>query len=109
MEGTLESLLKERDELVARLDALDADIRAAKERRRQELLRELEALGLSDGRTGRRPGTRTRESARARKKQACRVCGFTTAPPHDARSHRHQKTNRPFSDAELAEKKLVRA
>jgi len=47
--------------LVARVGALDADIRAEKEKRRDELLRELAALGVPDAKARRRPaaGPRT--------------------------------------------------
>ena len=31
----------------------------------------------------------------------CKVCGFRTRPPHDARRHRAQKTKKPFTNGEL--------
>ncbi len=108
-ESALERLLKEREELVARVDALDAEIRSAKEQRREALLRELAALGISDTKPRRRPAGRAREEIRIKRQHACRLCGFTTIPPHDARSHRGQKPKRPFSDDELARKALARA
>jgi hypothetical protein len=42
------------------------------------------------------------------KAAACPICDFQTAPPHDGRTHRHQKKKGPFSAAELKEKGLVK-
>ena len=56
-EGTLERLLREREGLLTRVKALDADIRAGKEQRRDELLAELAAPGLSEGTSGEAPHT----------------------------------------------------
>jgi hypothetical protein len=33
----------------------------------------------------------------------CKICGYKTRPPHDARRHRAQKTKKPFTNAELNE------
>jgi hypothetical protein len=109
VEATLERLLRERKKLIARVDALDADIRVEKEKRREELLRELAVLGVPDAMARRRPAGGIRETPRIKREQACRVCGFKTTPPHDTRSHRRQTAKQPFSDAELAGKNLARA
>jgi hypothetical protein len=53
VESTLDRLLEERAELAARVDALDAEIRSAKEQRRQELLGEL-AMAVRGSRAVRR-------------------------------------------------------
>lgn len=45
-----------------------------------------------------------RKVSRAIKNRACPVCGFTTSPPHDARSHRGQAEKKPFTAAELSAK-----
>jgi hypothetical protein len=40
--------------------------------------------------------------------KVCPICGFGTRPVHDARTHRHMKEKKPFTEAELQEKNLVR-
>ena len=62
-------------------------------------LESVNALGrrfrlVEDTSTGRK-GTRQVKDA------PCKICGFKTRPPHDARRHRAQKTKKPFSNAEL--------
>ena len=39
----------------------------------------------------------------------CKICGYRTRPPHDARRHRAQKTKKPFTKAELNEMGLEKA
>ena len=34
------------------------------------------------------------------------ITGFKTDPPHDGRNHRQQKTKKPFTADELAERKM---
>ena len=46
--------------------------------------------------------TRTLESA------PCRICGFRTVRPHDARAHRGQAKKAPFTRKELAERSMRR-
>jgi DNA repair exonuclease SbcCD ATPase subunit len=108
VEIDLGTLVKEREELRSRLEALEDQIRAAKEQRRQELLRELAALGFSASPS--RPESAVRVAAKKgrRTDDPCRVCGFKTTPLHDARSHRGQNPQRPFSDDELARRNFVK-
>lgn len=40
--------------------------------------------------------------------KACPVCKFKTEPLHDGRLHRSQKVKKPFTDAELKERSLVK-
>jgi hypothetical protein len=40
--------------------------------------------------------------------KVCPVCNYATSPVHDARTHRHMKEKKPFTEAELQEKNLVR-
>ena len=49
-----------------------------------------------------RRSTRTLESA------ACRICGFRTMRPHDARAHRGQAKKAPFTRKELDERSMRR-
>ena len=107
MEGTFAGLMKEREELAERLRTLDAAIDEARERRRSELLKELEEPGVAARAPGARLPARAPSGARRRKQDApCRVCGYRTVPPHDGRNHRGQDPKRPFSDAELAARGL---
>ena len=54
-------------------------------------------------------GTETKKSVNhAPSDKACSICGFKTNPPHDARSHRGTDPKSPFTDAQLAERKLVK-
>jgi hypothetical protein len=50
--------------------------------------------------------------AQAPKRQArdvpCPICHFKTAPHHDGRLHRSQKTKKPFTVEELMEKHLAK-
>ena len=39
----------------------------------------------------------------------CKICGYRTRPPHDARRHRAQKTKKPFTNAELNQMGLEKA
>jgi hypothetical protein len=51
-------------------------------------------------------------SSQAPKRQArdlpCPICHFKTAPHHDGRMHRSQKTKKPFTVEELTEKGLTK-
>jgi hypothetical protein len=38
----------------------------------------------------------------------CRICGFRTMRPHDARAHRGQAKKAPFTRKELAERSMRR-
>ncbi len=50
--------------------------------------------------------TEDKNGARAMKDEPCSVCGFKTAPLHDARSHRGQEPKKAFTSAELTAKGL---
>jgi len=45
---------------------------------------------------------------RPMKDKPCSICGFKTNPLHDARAHRSQETKKPFTAAELKDKKFER-
>jgi hypothetical protein len=68
-------------------------------RRVDEALDGLNALGkrfrLVEDNSGGRKGTRQVKDA------PCKICGFRTVPPHDARRHRGQRTKKPFTNDEL--------
>jgi hypothetical protein len=50
----------------------------------------------------------TTATKRVMKGEPCKICGFKTTPPHDARLHRGQKTKKPLTAHELAEKGLAK-
>jgi single-stranded DNA-specific DHH superfamily exonuclease len=54
------------------------------------------------------PAPSGRKGARQVKDAPCKVCGFKTSPPHDARAHRTQTKKKPFTDEELQAKGLTR-
>jgi hypothetical protein len=81
--------------------------------RAEEAINELAALGFEYAlveparETPRRPRTARKGSAPDHHpKGACPICEFATNPPHDKRSHRSQTRKKPFTDAELAEKRM---
>ena len=44
-----------------------------------------------------------RKGTRQVRDTPCKICGYKTRPPHDARRHRAQKTKKPFTNGELNE------
>jgi hypothetical protein len=40
-------------------------------------------------------------------KGTCPICDYATKPPHDKRSHKSQQKKRPFTDKELAERRMT--
>ena len=48
-------------------------------------------------------GSKPKRTTRKPKDTPCKICGFKTDPPHDARAHRSQAEKRPFTDEELAQ------
>jgi hypothetical protein len=99
---------------IARIKELNAErsklIDAAKREaleKAQQAVADLNALGfaysltqVSVGRkgAGRRKGTGHIQA------HPCRICGFQTSPPHDARKHRFSKAKkRPFNAKELTD------
>jgi hypothetical protein len=78
-------------------------------RKVKQALNELNKLGfdyrvVGDGRIN----ERDRRSSRTLKNAPCRICGFRTLRPHDARAHRGQAKKAPFTRKELAERGLRR-
>jgi hypothetical protein len=49
-----------------------------------------------------------KQSSRTRKGAPCKICGFHSVKPHDARAHRGQAKKAPFSRKELTERGLRR-
>jgi hypothetical protein len=91
---------------IQRIKELDAERASIFEQAKEEALEkakaavaELNALGLnytlSSG-AGRQGKTSPTKSRRAIKAAACPICEFQTAPPHDGRTHRNQKKERPI-------------
>jgi DNA-binding protein H-NS len=66
--------------------------------------------GVSKGSkaNGRKSAKGAAVKAKRSKAEACPICNFQTAPPHDGRTHRSQKKKAPFSAAELADKGLTK-
>jgi hypothetical protein len=105
---------------IARIKELDAertklfeDAKKEALARAQQAVSDLNALSFSYSLTqvsaGRkaagRKGTRqVQQSGRIQADNPCRICGFQTKPPHDARKHRFSRAKkRPFNAKELAD------
>jgi hypothetical protein len=101
---------------IERIKELDEERARIFEHAKQEALQkanqavaDLNALGLDyelvsrDRKGGRRPTSASTPRGTV-KSAPCPICEFETSPPHDARSHRGQKTKKPFAAAELKEK-----
>jgi hypothetical protein len=78
-------------------------------RKVKQALKELNKLGfdfrvVENGRMG----ERAKRSTRTLKDVPCRICGFRTVRPHDARAHRGQAKKAPFTRKELAERAMRR-
>jgi hypothetical protein len=72
-------------------------------------LNELNKLGFDYRVVGNgRVSETVRRSLRTLKDAPCRICGFRTVRPHDARAHRGQAKKAPFTRKELAERGLRR-
>lgn len=74
-------------------------------------LRELSELGFNYELTNGQKGDARRKTTmrqRVRRAAPCKVCGFQTNKPHDARAHRWQAKKAPFTKRELEKKGLVR-
>jgi hypothetical protein len=84
--------------------------------RAEEAVNELVALGfdyeLVLSENGGAKGPRRVRAARKgktidhRPKGTCPICEYATNPPHDKRSHRSQAKKKPFTDAELTERRM---
>ena len=78
-------------------------------RKVKQALNELNKLGFDYRVVGNGSVSETvRRSSRTHKNAPCRICGFRTVKPHDARSHRGQAKKAPFTPKELAERGLRR-
>lgn len=55
------------------------------------------------------PAAERKNGSREIKDAPCTVCGFKTAPLHDARSHRGQEPKAPFKTEELKARGLTKA
>lgn len=71
----------------------------------RELQDQLRALGV---REGTRPAGKSKGAGTVGDKP-CSVCGFKTTPPHDSRSHRSQKSKKPFTKEELDARNLTKS
>jgi hypothetical protein len=76
-------------------------------RKVKQALNELNKLGfdyrvIGNGKVSETVRTRTHKNA------PCKICGFRTVKPHDARSHRGQAKKAPFTRKELVERGLRR-
>jgi hypothetical protein len=77
-------------------------------RKVKQALNELNKLGFDYRVVGNGSvSERVRRSPRT-PKEPCRICGFRTVRPHDARAHRGQAKKAPFTRKELAERALRR-
>ena len=86
-----------------------AKVKMATLRRVKQALSELNKLGFDyrvvvNGRVD----ERVRRSTRTLESAPCRICGFRTVRPHDARAHRGQAKKAPFTRKELAERSMRR-
>jgi hypothetical protein len=72
-----------------------------------QALNELNKLGFDYGVVV-NGSERVRRSTRTLKDAPCRICGFRTVRPHDARAHRGQAKKAPFTRKELAERAMRR-
>jgi hypothetical protein len=103
-----------KNDLIGRIKELDAEksklIESAKSEaleRAKQAVADLNALGFSYSLTqvsvGRKPAGRKGLGGIPTEKP-CRICGFRTSPPHDARRHRFSKAKkRPFNAKELTD------
>jgi len=91
-------------------------VKAETLRKVKQALKELNKLGFDykvvrNGKgKGRANGTVKERGANSRtlKDAPCRICGFRTVGPHDARAHRGQAKKARFTRKELAERGLRR-
>jgi hypothetical protein len=75
-----------------------------------QVVRNGHADGAADGTGSERVVRKSqRRKSRTLKNEPCKICGFRTVRPHDARSHRGQEKKVPFTRKELAERGLRRA
>jgi hypothetical protein len=66
------------------------------------------SVSTSAPRTPRKASSRAQAPKRQARDVPCPICHFKTAPHHDGRMHRSQKSKKPFSVEELMERGLSR-
>jgi hypothetical protein len=102
---------------IRNIEQQKAKVKAETLRKVKQALKELNKLGFdyrvvrNGHANGEADGTDNEPVRKARtlKNAPCRICGFRTAGPHDARAHRGQAKKAPFTRKELAERGLRRA
>lgn len=71
-------------------------------------LNALRALGFNYELTKSWKGARRKKPVRRGDAAPCKICGFKTERPHDARAHRSQTKKAPFTKRELTKRGLSR-
>jgi hypothetical protein len=104
-------------ERIRNVEHLKAKVKTDTLRKVKRVLNELNKLGFDYrivgdssiiGKGNGRVNGSTKRASRTVKDAPCKICGFRTAKPHDARAHRGQSKKSPFTRKELAERGLRR-
>jgi hypothetical protein len=104
--------MADKDDPIARIKALDAErtklLDEAKKdalARAQQAISDLNALGFAYSLASvAKKAVGRKAVGRIPSDNPCRICGFRTNPPHDARRHRFSKAKkRPFNAKELTD------
>jgi DNA repair exonuclease SbcCD ATPase subunit len=104
-------------EQIRNVEHQKAKVKAETLRKVKQALKELNKLGFdyrvvrngeANGKAVGTGGDRVNRTARTPKGAPCKICGFRTVSPHDARAHRGQTKKAPFTRRELAERGLRR-
>jgi hypothetical protein len=66
------------------------------------------SVSISTPRAPRKSTSKTQAPKRQARDVPCPICHFKTAPHHDGRMHRAQKTKKPFTVEELMERHLAK-
>jgi hypothetical protein len=106
----LQQIKKLDEERAKLLESAKADALA----RAEEAINELIALGFDYelAEPARETARKTKTTRKApapnhHPKGTCPICEYATKPPHDKRSHKSQQKKRPFTDKELAERRMT--
>lgn len=104
-ENIVEKVLKQQKELdLAKKEAIKELLRQRKEIESQLAELGYEVMPTSVGKPARRKTTGKKQTRQLAADTVCKVCKFTTAPPHDSRKHRSQgEKQKPFNEEELKE------
>jgi hypothetical protein len=103
---------------IRNLENQKAKVKAETLRKVKQALKELNKLGFdyrvvrngtASGRADGIGNERVVRKARTPTNAPCKICGFRTVRPHDARAHRGQAKKARFTRKELAERGLRRA